>query len=115
MACGYALFELGPDTLANYTNYGSKLRSIFIFSRIRLSRGEGRTELRGRGSEPWSSCHRNTSHLCLYVERMRTNTTKSQLGSPVGPGVTPSGVPSAPAEGHWLYYGYGRDNWLYYG
>ena len=35
-------------------------------SRIRLSRREGRTELRGRGSEPLSRGHRNTcGHRCF--------------------------------------------------
>ena len=56
---------------------------------------EGRTELRGRGSEPLSRGHRNTGHRCLLV---CNNTTKSLIfGSPVDPGVIP--------------YGYGRDNW----
>jgi len=59
-------------------------------SRIRLSRLEGRTELRGRGSEPLSRGHRNTCHRCLLV---CNNTTKSLIfGSPVDPGVIPGGA-----------------------
>ena len=77
-------------------------------SRIRLSRREGRTELRGLGSEPLSRGHRNTVFIAVCCMQLQP---KKPLGSPVDPGVTPWGCPLAPAEGHWLYYGYGRDNW----
>ena len=81
-----------------------------VSSRIRLSRREGRAELRGRGSEPLSRGHRNTCRSLFTC--MRTNNQKATLGVPVEPWGNPPGVPLAPAEGHWLYYGY---HWLYYG
>ena len=54
-------------------------------SRIRLSRREGRTELRGRGSEPLSRGHRNTTIIavcCTVLVLYATTTQKANLGVP---------------------------------
>ena len=65
-------------------------------SRIRLSRREGRTELRGRGSEPLSRGHRNTVFIAVCCMQLQPKKPTWESRRPWGNSL---GVPFGPRRG----------------